>query len=96
MALLPPSPGRNLPRAPVGPWNQEFPSPRPNSNQMARVENHCARLSRAGNWRLRVPGVCAVPGEDESISTPPQSTRAPWGPGAPSQSLGDAGAPAVA
>lgn len=75
-----PRPPRNLPRAPTGPWNQESPAPGPNSNQMAQVENHCARRGRAGNWRLRVPGVCAVHGEAESTSTPPHKHHGVLGP----------------
>lgn len=102
MALLsptyPPAPPLLTPESAQGPgglWNQEFPSPSPNSNQMAQVENHCSP-GPSRELAAAVPGVCAVRGEDESTSTPPPPPRVPRGPGAPSQSLGDAGAPAVA
>lgn len=77
MALLsptyPPAPPLLTPESAQGPgglWNQEFPSPSPNSNQMAQVENHCSP-GPSRELAAAVPGVCAVRGEDESTSTPP-------------------------
>lgn len=50
-----PTPPHNLTRPPAGLWSQEFPSCSPNSNQMAPVENHCARLGRGSRELARVP-----------------------------------------